>query len=90
MLAEGFAALLAAAGIAVPHPVDLTCSGGRQVTAAHHVAWLVLQGIPWLGRRGREFLPYAAVLITRDLLGHAPAPPSSPAAPSGVPSGRVR
>jgi lysophospholipase L1-like esterase len=82
MLAEGFAALLEGAGIAVPHPVDLACSGGRQVTAAHHVAWLVLQGLPWLGRRGREFLPYAATLILRDLLGRPPGHPSQSAVPS--------
>lgn len=73
MLASGFAELLAGAGIAVPHPVDLTCSGGRRVTAAHHVAWLIMQGLPWLGRRGADLLPHAATLMVRDLLGR-PAP----------------
>ncbi|MGH4023012.1 MAG: SGNH/GDSL hydrolase family protein [Pseudonocardiaceae bacterium] len=76
MLASGFAALLAGAGIAVPHPVDLACSGGRQVTAAQHIAWLLLQGVPWLGRRGREFLPHALALVLRDLLGRSSAVPS--------------
>lgn len=76
MLAAGFAALLVGAGIAVPHPVDLACSGGRQVTAADHVVWLLLQGVPWLGRRGREFLPHALGLVLRDLLGRSSAVPS--------------
>jgi lysophospholipase L1-like esterase len=76
MLAAGFAGLLADAGIAVPHPVDLTCSGGRQVTALHHIGWLLLQGVPWLGRRGREFLPLAFALVLRELLGQGPAVPS--------------
>ncbi len=69
MLASGFADLLAGAGIAVPHPVELTCSGGRPLTATHHVAWLVCHGVPWLGRRGRDLVPHAAALIVRDLLG---------------------
>lgn len=76
MLASGFAALLAEAGIAVPHPVALACSGGRQVTTAQHISWLLLEGVPWLGRRGREFLPHAAALVLRDLLGRRSAVPS--------------
>ena len=88
VLAKCYAALLEGAGIVVPHPVDLTCSGGRQVTAADHLAWLVLQGVPWLGRRGREFLPYAAALTLRDLLGRPPQAP--PRALSRVPSRGVR
>ncbi|MEU7783745.1 SGNH/GDSL hydrolase family protein [Amycolatopsis sp. NPDC049159] len=63
MLAEGFTGLLAGAGFAVPEPVSLTCSGGVEPSAAGHVGWLVLKGIPWLWRRGREFLPYAAVIM---------------------------
>jgi lysophospholipase L1-like esterase len=76
MLATGFADLLAGAGIAVPHPVDLTCSGGRQLTAAHHVGWLVCHGVPWLVRRGRDLLPHAAGLMLRDLVGRPAAVPS--------------
>jgi lysophospholipase L1-like esterase len=76
MLAGGFADLLAGAGIAVPHPVELTCSGGRQLTAAHHVAWLVRYGVPWLGRRGGDLVPHAAALVFRDLLGRPAAVPS--------------
>lgn len=76
MLASGFADLLSGAGIAVPHPVDLTCSGGRQVTAAYHVGWLVCRGVPWLVRRGRDLLPHAAGLVLRDLFGRPTAVPS--------------
>lgn len=63
LLADGFTALLAEAGFAVPEPVSLTCGGGVEPSAAGHVGWLVLKGIPWLWRRGREFLPYAAVIM---------------------------
>lgn len=76
MLAAGFAGLLAGAGIDVPYPVDPACSGGRQLSAVHHLAWLLLQGVPWLGRRGREFLPQAFALVLRDLLGRTAAVPS--------------
>ncbi|WP_410669229.1 SGNH/GDSL hydrolase family protein [Amycolatopsis sp. cmx-4-68] len=63
MLADGFTRLLAEAGFDVPEPVSLTCSGGVEPSAAGHFGWLVLKGIPWLWRRGREFLPYAAVIM---------------------------
>ncbi len=76
MLAAGYADLLAGAGIAVPYPVELTCSGGRQLTTAHHIAWLVCQGVPWLGRRGRDLVPHAAALMLRELLGRPPPVPS--------------
>lgn len=68
MLAAGFAELLLGAGIAVPNPVELACSGGKRLTTAHHVAWLVCQGVPWLGRRGKDFLPHAAALVLKELL----------------------
>jgi lysophospholipase L1-like esterase len=76
MLASGFAGLLARTGLAVPHPVELACSGGRQLTTAHHAAWLVCHGVPWLARRGRDLLPHAAGLMLRDLLGRPGAVPS--------------
>ncbi|SEC35746.1 Lysophospholipase L1 [Amycolatopsis tolypomycina] len=63
MLAHGFTGLLAEAGFAVPEPVSLACSGGAQPSTTGHMGWLVLKGIPWLWRRGREFLPYAAVIM---------------------------
>ncbi len=63
MLATGFTERFAEAGFAVPEPVSMTCSGGVDPSAAGHFGWLVLKGIPWVWRRGREFLPYAAVIM---------------------------
>lgn len=57
LLAAAFAGLLAGAGFAVPQPVSLECGGGREVTAAHRAAWLVLKGVPWLLRRSRDLTP---------------------------------
>jgi hypothetical protein len=57
MLADRFTGLLAGAGFAVPGPVSLTCGGGGEPSATGHGGRLVLKGIPWLRRRGREFLP---------------------------------
>ncbi len=69
ILAGGFADLLAGAGIAVPYPVDLACAGGRQLTVAHHIGWLLCRGVPWLVRRGRDLLPPAAAAVLWDLVG---------------------
>lgn len=76
MLAAGYAELLAGAGLAVPYPVGRTCSGGRQLTVAHHIGWLLFRGVPWLARRGRDLIPHAAGLVLRDLTGQSPAVPS--------------
>src|SRR5262249_8097521 len=67
MLASGYAQLLAAAGITVPHPVDHVCSGGRQLRTVDHVGWLVFCGLPWLARRSRDLIPHAAGVMLRDL-----------------------
>jgi hypothetical protein len=68
MLAGGFATLLAERGCAVPYPVSMRCSGGTSPGVAAHAAWLVLKGIPWLWRRGRDLVPYAAGIMLRSLL----------------------
>jgi lysophospholipase L1-like esterase len=65
MLARAFGEMLAERGCSVPNPVSLTCSGGRQVGTAGHVGWLILKGIPWLWRRGRDLVPYAAGIMLR-------------------------
>ncbi|MFE0024200.1 SGNH/GDSL hydrolase family protein [Amycolatopsis sp. NPDC059021] len=65
MLARGFTALLAESGFEIVEPVSLTCSGGADPGTAAHVGWLVFKGIPWLWRRGGEFLPYAAAIMWR-------------------------
>jgi lysophospholipase L1-like esterase len=76
MLACGYAELLAGAGIVVPYPVGRACAGGRQLSTVDHVAWLAFRGLPWLVRRSRDFVPHAAGLVLRDLLGLPTAVPS--------------
>lgn len=78
MLARGFGELLAGAGLAVPQPVGLECAGGRWVTPAHRAGWLVLKGVPWLCRRGRDLLPHAAAIMLHDVLAPGVATRRSP------------
>lgn len=63
MLARGLTELLAETGIAIVEPVSLACSGGLRPRTVDHVGWLVVKGIPWLWRRGRDLLPYAARIM---------------------------
>ncbi|GAA1261505.1 SGNH/GDSL hydrolase family protein [Pseudonocardia aurantiaca] len=75
MLASALTELIAAAGFAVPHPVSLDCAGGREVTAVHRVAWLVLKGVPWLVRRGRDFGPVIVQSLVNEMVRRqAPVP----------------
>lgn len=60
LLARGFAALLAADGWAVPGTVGVQPGGGRRVTRWQRGSWLVLQGVPWLCRRGHDLGPVIA------------------------------
>ncbi|WP_436500197.1 SGNH/GDSL hydrolase family protein [Actinokineospora sp. HUAS TT18] len=77
MLASGFADLLAGTGCAVAKPVSMVCEGGRPANKAEHIAWLIIKGIPWLWRRGRDLVPYAIGIIVRSLLGNErPQPPA--------------
>ncbi|TQM79622.1 lysophospholipase L1-like esterase [Saccharothrix saharensis] len=69
-LAAAFAARLARAGCEVPGRVSLTRTGGLEVTPLHHVVWLVVKGVPWLWRRGRDLVPYAATIVYRSWAGH--------------------
>ena len=79
-LAAGLAAMLAERGCRVPYPVSTRCSGGVQYGPAAHVAWLVFKGIPWLWRRGRDLVPYAAGIMLRSwLTAEPPAPALDPA-----------
>jgi hypothetical protein len=68
MLAAGFATLLAEAGFAVPCPVGLECAGGRRVTVAHRLAWLVVKGVPWLVYRSRDLGPVIAAGLVSELV----------------------
>ncbi|HJQ46833.1 MAG TPA: SGNH/GDSL hydrolase family protein [Amycolatopsis sp.] len=63
MLARGLTERLAEAGVALAEPVSLVCSGGMKPSAMHHVGWLVFKGVPWLWRRGSDFLPYAFTIM---------------------------
>nr|WP_243770277.1 SGNH/GDSL hydrolase family protein [Amycolatopsis acidicola] len=88
MLADGLTTALAGHGVLVAEPVSLECSGGIRPRTIDHVGWLVLKGLPWLWRRGRDLLPYAfsilfaaAVAAWRDDQPLPPVPPveSAPA-----------
>ncbi|MFI9009414.1 SGNH/GDSL hydrolase family protein [Actinosynnema sp. NPDC053489] len=68
-LAAAFAERLARAGCEVPGHVSLTCTGGLATTPLHHLGWLVVKGIPWLWRRGRDLVPYAATIVYRSWAG---------------------
>jgi lysophospholipase L1-like esterase len=71
LLARAAGDLLAGSGFAVPEPVPIACGGGREITAFHRAAWIVVRGTPWLVRRGRDLGP----VILHGLLtgGRAPA-----------------
>ncbi|NUT93037.1 MAG: SGNH/GDSL hydrolase family protein [Saccharothrix sp.] len=68
-LAKAFAERLAEQGCAVVEPVSLVCTGGVRITPLHHAAWLVFKGVPWLWRRGKDFLPHAATIVYRSWVG---------------------
>jgi len=66
-LALAFSAVLEGAGRAVPAAVSLECSGGVPSTRGRRAWWITSQGVPWLWRRGRDFVPYAAAIMAKDL-----------------------
>ncbi|MBB3665739.1 lysophospholipase L1-like esterase [Prauserella sediminis] len=68
LLASGITEALSRADVAVAEPVSLVCSGGATAGTADHVAWLLAKGVPWLWRRGRDLVPYAAGIVARDLV----------------------
>ncbi|WP_018681974.1 SGNH/GDSL hydrolase family protein [Actinokineospora enzanensis] len=72
LLARGFSELLAARGCVVPTPVSLECQGGLNAGPLAHFAWLVIKGIPWLWRRGRDLVPYAVSIMWRGMPEPAP------------------
>jgi lysophospholipase L1-like esterase len=67
LLATGFTDLIAEAGFEVPAAVSMTCSGGASHGTVEHVGWLIIKGIPWLWRRGRDLVPYAISIMWRSL-----------------------
>lgn len=67
-LARGVTELLVEEGFLLDEPVSLVCSGGIRPRTVDHVAWLIVKGIPWLWRRGRDLVPYAVAIVVRSLL----------------------
>jgi lysophospholipase L1-like esterase len=84
LLAAGFARLLAEAGFAVPRPVGLECAGGREVGALHRGAWLVVKGMPWLVRRGRDLGPVIVQGLVSELVSDLRGAAGQAAGRSGV------
>jgi len=75
LLADGFSALLVASGCHLVRPVSLVCEGGAAPGTLDHLAWLIVRGIPWLWRRGRDLVPYAVgILVRAPLIGEQPEP----------------
>lgn len=66
-LARAFSGVLTGAGFAVPAEVSLDCAGGVPSTRGRRAWWLASQGVPWLWRRGRDFVPYAAAIMAKDV-----------------------
>ncbi|MQA62384.1 MAG: SGNH/GDSL hydrolase family protein [Actinophytocola sp.] len=83
ILARGFTRLIADAGFAVPAPVSLQTRGGKASGTADHIGWLIAQGIPWLWRRGRDLVPYAASMMVRTAARAAAREVSLPRGPEG-------
>jgi lysophospholipase L1-like esterase len=81
MLARAFAAEFRAAGHRFGE-VSLECSGGRELTVWHHVAWLMFKGVPWLWRRGADLLPLLWSDETAAEVFPAAAPDAQPVARS--------
>ena len=57
-LARAFAVSLNEAGLPFAQPAE-TCTGDAP-TRTENVRWLVREGGPWLGRRAKDFAPWAA------------------------------
>jgi lysophospholipase L1-like esterase len=78
MLALGLAERFADLGVAVPGEISAQCSGGVPITTAMHVAWLIVKGIPWLCRRGKDLLPHAIATMIREAWADEPPPATEP------------
>jgi lysophospholipase L1-like esterase len=72
MLAIALAETFAAAGVVVSAPVSPECAGSRPIRRVDRLAWLVVKGIPWLWRRGRDLVPYALGVLLRAAVNPKP------------------
>ncbi|GAA4685556.1 hypothetical protein GCM10023215_20950 [Pseudonocardia yuanmonensis] len=75
LLARAAGELLAGSGYAVPAPVPIACGGGREITALHRAAWIMVRGTPWLVRRGRDLGPVILHGLLTGGRARAPRPP---------------
>jgi lysophospholipase L1-like esterase len=55
-MARSFADLLVGAGYAF-EPPSLSTAGGQPLNWRDDVSWMVREGVPWMGRRARDFGP---------------------------------
>jgi len=58
-LARAYADLLSAAGLDF-EPPSLAAAGGQPLGWRQDLSWMVREGAPWVGRRGRDLGPWAA------------------------------
>jgi lysophospholipase L1-like esterase len=65
-LARAFAEALDAAGWPVDHLPPVSCAGGASPTRTADVAWMVTKGVPWVVRRARDLVPWAAGMVIRE------------------------
>ncbi|TCC01733.1 SGNH/GDSL hydrolase family protein [Kribbella soli] len=66
-LARAFADELAVRGLRIDVPPDLDCAY-RPPSKLADAAWLVREGVPWVGRRANDLLPWAArMALTQSL-----------------------
>lgn len=85
-LARAFADELARRGLPIDVPPDLDCAGVAPSRWADTL-WRVKEGVPWLGRRANDLVPWAArmaVTQVRPSSGLRPSGSSSALRPSNA------
>ncbi|MFI6831947.1 SGNH/GDSL hydrolase family protein [Kribbella sp. NPDC050241] len=85
-LARAFADELARRGLPIDVPPDLDCAGVAPSRWADTL-WMVKEGVPWLGRRANDLVPWAArmaVTQVRPSSGLRPSGSSSALRPSNA------
>lgn len=85
-LALAFAEGLRAAGVAVALP-DVSCTDDAAVTWSSDTAWIVTEGVPWVGRRARDLGPWLAGRAWEGVRRPAPLPGLRPAPAASAPGG---
>lgn len=75
-LAHAFAVQLRDAGWPVTALPSLDAGGGVTPTALADLRWMLVEGVPWAGRKVFDLVPWAATLAGRELLRRARLAPS--------------